>query len=394
MGNFKKVAPGKTKKRTETELALLSEKGKKFDENARPEDCILDLRKIQELNPYKTITRNFYRINGSYSDSTWNQFFGTFLEFRRQAGLELSRNQHAIERNIAKHASLDVYRDFFEEQVLPYHNKFDLGDDSGRFKTIIVGSDFHDEMADEFVLSVFIDTCARLQPDVIILNGDVFDNYEFSRFSQDPRQIRIKERFLFVKRRIFAPLRRLCQKSQIDLIIGNHEYRILKILADKTPAIRVILSDVMGLTLADCFGLDEYQINLIAKLDLSAFSIQDMKDEIRQNYKVYYDAFAATHVKDLRMGLSGTSGHTHRPHTETFNNQPRGKCSWVTTGSIALTNAEYIETMDQAQNSFLIVTIDTLKKSVIQNHILIPGDIVDIHGKRYIRIEENAATNG
>lgn len=372
-------------KHSPAELALLSEREKKFDPNASKKDCIRDLRRLQRRYPLKHLSRNFYRANGKYSDATWNQHFGTFHEFRRQAGLELSRNQHKFERHIAKHASVDVYREFFKAEVLPYHERFDLAQRKGRFKSVITCSDVHDKEADEFALSVYIDTCARMQPDVICLNGDIFDNYEFSKYAQDPRQFNILERFNYVKQRIFAPLRASCPKSQIDLIIGNHELRILKVLADKTPNVRVLLADVMGLSLSDCFGLEDYEINLIAKLDLATFTQGDEKAEIKQNYKVYWDSYAATHIKDLRMGVSGTSGHTHRPHLETFNNIPMGKCSWVNTGSIAKTNAEYIESMDQAQNSFVIALIDTEKKSVTQNHILIPSDSVIVEGKLYHR---------
>jgi hypothetical protein len=383
------VAEEKKRKIPLNELALLSEKQKKFDPNATQDDCVKDLRKVQHLHPTKSISRNFYRVSGKYSDSTWNQFFGTFLEFRRQAGLELTRNQHKLERQIAKHASLDVYREFYAAEVLPYHRKFDLNKSKpGRFKTVLTGSDFHDEEADPFVLGVFIDTAERLQPNVICLNGDVFDNYEFSRFSQDPRLIRIKDRFEFVKHRIFAPLRAKCPNSQIDLIIGNHEYRILKLLADKTPAVRVLLADVMGLTLSDVFGLDQYQVNLVAKLDLAAFSNPDVKDELKENFEVYYNIYVATHIKDVSLGLSGTSGHTHRPDLETFTNVPMGKCSWVNTGAIAKCNAEYIEGMDKAQNSFVIAMLDTLKNRVTQNHIMIPDDCALVEGKLYYRTEK------
>jgi hypothetical protein len=382
----KKAQP---KKLSQAEIAVLSEREKKFDPNATADACIGDLRNVQERNPLKHITRNFYRIHGAYSDATWNQFFGTFLEFRRQAGLELSRNQHSLERKIAKHASLDVYRDFYTEVVLPYHEKHDKHKKSGgRFQTLLYGSDFHDMECDPFVLSVFIDTARRLQPDIISLGGDVFDLYEFSRFSIDPRQVKIVDRFRFVKTHIFGALRRACPDSQIDLIVGNHEFRILKLLADKTPAMRILLSDVMGLSLNDVFGVDEFDINLVAKLDLAAFSAEDSKDELRENFKVYHDALVVTHFKDLGFGISGLSGHTHRPSQEIFVNVPMGRCSWTNAGCIAETRAEYVDSRDKWANSFAIAHIDTQTKSVQVEHIIVPKDHVVVHGKRYERVKK------
>jgi hypothetical protein len=367
------------------ELGLMSERLKKFDTSATADNCILDLRRLQEIHPDKSITRNFYRVHGKYSDATWQQHFGTFHEFRRQAGLELSRDQHSLERQIAKHASLDVYRSFYEEEVLPYHLKFEKNT-TGRFKTILVGSDFHDLEVDPFMMSVFIDTAKRLQPDHIVLNGDVFDNPEFSKYDLDPRDFDILKRFNYVKKHIFGALRRVAPEAQIDLIAGNHEARILKILAAKTPAMKVLLSDVMGLTLSDVFGLDEFEINLVCKLDLAAFSQPDINSEVKENFKVFYDTFVCSHYRSMKFGLSGTSGHTHHPHQSTFCNIPRGKLLWTTTGCMAHTRMGYTEGMDDAQQSFLIGHIDTHKKNIAQEHLVVGGDQIVVHGKRYLRV--------
>lgn len=377
------------RKLSQSERALISELEKKYDENATQDNCINDIRKVQEKHPLKYITRNFYRIHGSYSDSTWSRYFGTFHEFRRQGGLELSRNQHALERHIAKHASLDVYRKFYEEEVLPFHRKFEKGH-NGRWATILVGSDFHDIECDPFMLATFIDVAKRVQPDIIVLNGDIFDAYEFSRFDQDPRLFSIKERHAFVEKEIFGPLRAACPKAQIDLIIGNHENRLMKIMAEKTPALKVILSDVMNITLADFFGVKKYNINLISKLDLDAFNSTDMAQTVKENYSVYFDCLVASHYKDWRFGLTGVSGHTHRPDFETARNIPMGKISWTTTGCMARTRAEYMQGIDNAVNSFALFHVDKLTKTVTPEHFVVPGDFVVIHGKKYVRTDEES----
>ena len=196
-----------------SERALLSERRKTFDQDAGVDDCINDLRSVQKDSPDTNITRNHYREHGKYSDSTWNLHFGTFQEFRRQAGLELTRHQHKLEREIAKHASNTHYDDYFKSQMLPYFNKYEKKCKDTQIKTIMVISDVHDIDCDRFTLSTFIDTCKRKQPDVIVLNGDIFDLYEFSRFTQDPRQVNIVERFNFVWDNLFKPLRENCPDS-------------------------------------------------------------------------------------------------------------------------------------------------------------------------------------
>jgi len=175
--------------------ALLSEQSKKFDPTASKEECIDDIRKIASEITLGSITRNYYREHGLYSDSTWNAFFGTFQEFRRQAGLELTRHQHGLERKIAKHASHDHYQDYYDAEYAPYFKKYEKPHVLSGIKRIMIISDLHDKECDEFTLSVFIAECKRKQPDIIVLNGDIFDFYEFSRYTQDPREYDIQGRF-------------------------------------------------------------------------------------------------------------------------------------------------------------------------------------------------------
>lgn len=368
-----------------SERALMAEQDKKFDPEATPIACIEDLRRVQKLFPFRHISRVAYRHEGKYSDATWNRFFGTFHEFRRQAGLELSRYQHQHERHIAKHASNEHYREFYCKEVLPYVGQYERRGKAKGIYSILSGSDCHDREADPFVLDVFIDTAKRLQPDVILLNGDVFDMYEFSRFDIDPREVAIKERFDFVKGRIFAPLREACPDSQIDINLGNHEWRILKLLADRTPHLKVLLSDVMGLTLDDVFGVHEFEINLNCKWDLAAFIKRDIEKQVKENYIVYWDAFVAAHIRDFGFGLSGTSGHTHRPETKTSRNLAAGNTTWTTTGSIARTDAHYIEGLDKSMNGFGIFHVHPKSREVVAENILIPGDFAAVAGTYYHR---------
>ena len=106
-----------------------------------------------------------------------------------------------------------------------------------------------------------------LKPDVINLGGDIFDlmNSVVRRRSQrwDPvRKIR------FVHQEILAPMREASADSQIDFVEGNHEFRLLGHLADATPALQAVLSDLHGFTVPKLLGLDEYEVNYISKADL------------------------------------------------------------------------------------------------------------------------------
>lgn len=365
-------------------LAMMAEKEKKYDPTATDEQLIADLRRVQQENEDKFISRNFYRIHGKYSEKTWDCRFGTFQEFRKQSGLELSRNQQQLEKHIAKHASLDVYRTFMETEVTPWVGKYEKPTNPDqKIATILVGSDFHDTDVDPFVLSVFLDTAKRIQPNVIVLNGDVLDLYEFSRFDKDPRLANLKSRFDFARESIFKPLREACPSAQIDLMLGNHEMRLLKHLADRTPYLKVLM-DLWDVTLSKLFGLDEWQINLKSKWDLTAWKPGETRDQAKKNYEIYYNCFVCNHTGNEGFGMSGTSGHTHRPDQKTSVNA-NGPLVWTTTGGMCRTNAEYVTTMEKWHNSFLIVHVDILNRQVVPEHIIFTDHMTCVGGKYYTR---------
>jgi len=349
-------------------------------------ECIKELQLLQSKFPEKNMTRGFFRGNSEFKDSVWEKYFGNFTEFKQVAGLELSKQQKIIKNSVSKHSSTDHYKDFYKDKIFPWHNKYDIQESKNKdIKVLMIASDLHDIHVDRFALSVFIDQCSRIQPDHIILAGDIYDMPEFSYWAKDPREFKIKERFDFVRQHIFGALRNVCPKSQIDLVIGNHEYRLLRVLADATPNLKVLLSDVMGITLEDMFMLKEHKINLIAKLNLHTFSKQEGKSEVESNYKIYYDCFVVTHKKDYGFGLSGCNGHHHRLEMTTHRNIPSKQYSWVQMGGMHELDAEYYEGLNTWNLGYNQVTINTKEKTVLQVPRMIHEDWAMVNGVYYAK---------
>lgn len=350
-------------------------------------ELIKDILALQKKYQDKYISRNFYREYGKFTETEWSKVFGKFSEFRKQAGLDTTRQQNKLEGQIARQASVDHYREYFESQVMPYHLKYEK-DHKKDIITMMVCSDIHDLETDRFTLSVFLDQCYITQPDIIIFNGDIYDMYEFSRFEKDPRLCRPIERMKFVHDKIWKAVRQACPKAQIDFIIGNHEYRLLRLFADANPYFKVVLSDFVGLKLKDIFGLDEFQINLQSKLDLACYSQKDINKQLDQNFKVYFDCFVANHKSSDRFGLSGTNGHHHRGEVSSFTNLMNGepnRCTWVQTPALHKIDAEYIDGLSQANMGFSIVHLSKSTKEVIQQLHFVNENWAHINGKIYRR---------
>lgn len=348
-------------------------------------ECVENLREMAEADPERTISRNYYRIHGKYSESAWSCHFGTFAEFKRQAKVVLSRQQHALERDLAKHVSVDHYRRLAVDRA-DYGDKY-LRDDSKRFKTILVCSDLHDVEVDPFYLRVLIDTAKRVQPDVIVFAGDVFDLAEFGKYSVDPREWDIIGKIKFAHESILRPIRESCPLAQIDFIEGNHEARLLRQLADATPALRAVLSDLHGFTIGKLLGLDEFQINYIAKADLAAWTKVDFNKQLRNNYKVYYGTVLCHHFPHAKnMGMPGINGHHHRHEAWPMFNATYGAYEWHQLGSGHRRNASYCEG-EKWHNGFALINVDTQTKGTNFDYISVSNFAVS-GGKWYVRQED------
>jgi len=347
------------------------------------QECIDSLRRMVLENPEKVITRNYYRVNGVYAESAWSKHFGSFDEFKRQAGVILNRYQHAHERNIAKHSSVDHHRALNERSNWDENY---LRPTSGKFKTMLVVSDLHDIEIDLFFLRVFIDTAKRVQPDVIVLAGDIFDLPEFGRYTVDPRDWNAAGRIEFVHENILKPLREVCPHVQIDLIEGNHEARVLKHLADNSAAFRDVMDKVHKFTIQKFLGLDRFEVNYIAKADLSAWSKSDYTKQLGNNYKIYYDTVLIHHFPHGRnFNMPGVNGHNHRHVVWSEFNPMFGAYEWHQLGTGHKRNASYCEG-EKWHNGFALVHVNSETKSTNFEYIPVT-DFSVVGGKWYHRSE-------
>jgi len=379
----------KQEKLSASELANLRDRGKAFDPTATKMDVVEDLRRVQEEHPNKSVSRNFYRMHGQYSEKTWSRYFGTMEEFRSEAKLQLNRSGRKLEKDIARHASLDEARRFYRLQIEPWLGKYEKKEVRKGMVKLVVGSDFHDIEVDLFALAVFIDTCKVEQPDIIVLNGDIFDMYEFSRFDRDPRKINLRARFEFVHNNIFAPLRKACPNAQIDLIIGNHEHRILRHLAGASPDILPLL-ELNNISLSELLGLDKFEINLVSKGSTAAFQPKEIRAEMAKNWKMYFNCLVCNHTGDENFGVTCISGHIHKPKMSTKVHVKEGPVNNVVTGCMCKPDADYTIRKTDWQLGFAIAYVDANSERVQVNNVLFNDNFVNVNGRYYFRDSEDA----
>jgi hypothetical protein len=361
----------------------LSEDERKFHADWTMDDCIAHLRSIAEAHPERVITRNFFRVHSDISESTWNRFAGTFEEFKRQAEITLSRHAHRLEKDVAKHASADRYR------VLTAEKRGWEGvyrKPSGkRFQTAIICSDVHDKDCDPFWRSCFIDTIARVQPEHVVLGGDIFDLPEFGKYSVDPRSWDVVGRIKWVHA-FLRDIRDAAPDAEIIFTEGNHEFRLLRHLAEATPALRAVLSDLHGFTISKLLGLDEYEVRYVARGDLATFTQADIKGEISKNYEVIEGCVLVHHFPEGRnMGLPGVNGHHHKHVVWPFYSPVYGSTQWAQIGCGHRPHASYCAG-EQWSMGFMLAHMDTERKQTQFEYVEVKQDFAMIGGKWHERM--------
>lgn len=340
-----------------------------------------DIVRVSELNEHGNVTRTSYRNEGSYSTFEIEKHFGNFTEAKRQAGVMNTRLQSQLVGQVAKHVSYDDLRklnidrhDFGEKYLKPTGR---------RFQSMVIASDLHDKDLDPFVRRVMVDIVRRLQPDIICLGGDVFDLPEFGKYAVDPRTWDVVGRIKYVHD-FLLELREAAPDAQIDMLEGNHEYRLLRHLGEASPAIKAVLSDLHGMTVGQLLGLDQFQVRYVARGDLAAWTKGDIRKELKKNYEVYFDTLLVDHFpQGIRRGLSGVNGHHHKFEARSFYSALRGPCQWVQLGCGHRRAAEYCDG-HHWNMGFLVAHIDTEKHTTAMNYVPVL-DHAEVGGTFYFR---------
>jgi len=346
------------------------------------EDCIDELQRVMLEYPDKTMTRNLFREHAEIRESDWLKLFGTFEEFKRQAGINPSRLTKQIDNHVAKHSSIDNLR-LFNKQKIGYEDKY-LKPSGSRYQTIIHATDIHDRNCDPFWVEVFLDTLNRVKPEKIILGGDLFDLPEFGKYSIDPREWDVVGRIKWVHD-FLQDIRAESPNSELILVEGNHEYRLLRHLSESSQSMRVILSDLHGFDVAKLLGLDDYEVNYISRTNLATFTQRDIKEELNRNYYIAYDCYLAHHFPaGEKMGLPGAHGHHHRHKVSQHYSPVFGAYEWHQLGAGHRRMASYCAG-EQWGMGFLIAHIDTVKKHVAHEYVQIRDDFAIVGGKFYER---------
>jgi predicted phosphodiesterase len=194
----------------------------------------------------------------------------------------------------------------------------------------IIANDFHGQFRDRKTCDLLFGFIKREDPDSIILNGDIVDFWEISKFKKNPakkRELNLKREIKDVFENILCPVRDSAIDANIYYTEGNHETRLQTYLWSESPA----LADLDELQLENLLKFSDVDIEYIKGTELE----EDQEGGIWVgDIFVYHGTLVrqksgyTAHAELDKNDCSGISGHTHRDGKATKRGRQGQKCWW------------------------------------------------------------------
>lgn len=340
-------------------------------------------------------SRKRYRELGWYPEIFVTDLFGTHEEFSRAADLRDKRGTSKVKIVTAKLSTEKQIADYAQQSIVRHYGKWDREARKKQgVKVVLVGSDFHGQFVDPFAMAVLLDVAKTVAPDGVVLNGDVVDFPKVGRFVQIPGagNLSLQAELDFVKDRIVKPISAACPSGAYKIwLMGNHEQRLVRYIADTAPE----LADLRSLRWDRLTGVEDMGWEMVFGGNWLAPMQKDRTENVRRTWKVLHDCFVVAHGRSIaknamdaeisRYGMSGTSGHTHRPGVWTMPTLAGKNLCWTSTGMMAgaAVGKDYVAAPSAWTMGFAVFVIDPKTKTVIPHPVHIYEDFAEFGGQVY-----------
>jgi predicted phosphodiesterase len=199
------------------------------------------------------------------------------------------------------------------------------------FETVISISDIHFPYHSKNLLESTLLLIASINPDVIVINGDVNDFFQLSRFNQGLERLDDLQEEIDMGVQFRQTLRELVPNAVIRENLGNHDERILSYIENNARS----LSSLRALKPESLLGLDELEITLFGRAG------HRIRPEFvfEHGHVVRGEAGASAKARLTNTLISGMMGHTHR--MAEYPKFGYRNLTWYEQGCLCLRNAEY-----------------------------------------------------
>lgn len=236
---------------------------------------------------------------------------------------------------------------------------------------IIIGSDAHYFPGVESAAhKAFVKTCKKLQPDFVVMNGDVFDGATVSRYPKATWGVKapptVKQELEAVSDRL-SEIEKAAKNATLFWTLGNHDQRFESRLANTVPE----YAGIAGFSLKDHFPRWIHCMSLMVNGNIM----------IKHRYR---SSVHATYLNTLHSGVSIVTGHLHRLQATIFTDY-NGSRWGVDCGTLAETDGDHMgygeDNPTNHCSGFAVLTI-------VNGQMLHPEFCAVVDGVAYFRGKE------
>jgi len=210
-----------------------------------------------------------------------------------------------------------------------------------RQKTIVVINDIHVPNHDRKTVNAVFSCMKDIQPDEVILNGDIADFEAISRFEKGPE---IEAKFGYELEELaefFGYLRKTVPKAKIYYVNGNHEERLDKYLAKNARE----LAWLPSLKIENILELKRYKIQFIKDRWLIRDGVMySHLDKASANPGASSKAIGLKHTTDV------VHGHVHKVAMMKHNNY-----TFIDNGCLCEVQQGYVKEPSQFKQAFTVI---------------------------------------
>jgi hypothetical protein len=303
------------------------------------EDLLADIVRVATdplTNPwheYHSISRKRYRLFGWYPEGYLDRF-GTWTRALEVAGLRSEAGTRLLRASRAQSNQREHVARYVERYVEPYALKRDRFTTLSQAYLLLSISDTHATFLCPFTWHSFLSAIRDLQPDGVLLNGDILEGAEISRHPKIPGWSVPLQVELDFAREMVRQIRAVGHDGDLLVGGGNHGVdRLASYLAQVAPA----LANLRCLRIDELLGLDSFDVQLLQSGTIaSPAGTSDHKPGalLWDSYRIHHGTYCGGQpaAQELRAaGRSGQSGHVHRAHLAHGTTEAQSALSWMST---------------------------------------------------------------
>ena len=200
---------------------------------------------------------------------------------------------------------------------------------------VVFGSDFHFPYHDSKAIESFLWMIHKLQPHRVVLNGDIADFFQLSRFNVSGHRVDKLQEEIDMANEFRRLVRAKAPNAVIDETEGNHDNRLTTYMQKNAQA----LISLRDLKPARQFRYEELEINWHSG---AGFLLRE-GFLVKHGTMVRGEAGATAKAELTLAGVSGISGHTHR--LARYRKSGYSQREWLEQGCFCRLDPDYVTGM-------------------------------------------------